>query len=60
MNPVICVIRIALLLSPHLNLFIAERILEIRPVLRAASFEVRPEIKARITRLADSEAVGIW
>ena len=59
MNPVIRIIRTALHLSPHLNLFIAERIIGILLALRAASVEVRPETKARITRLADTEAVGV-
>jgi len=55
MNPVIRVIRIVLFPSPHPNLLIAERMLEIFPVLQTASLDVRPESKARIIRLADRE-----
>jgi len=42
------------------NLLIAERILEILPALHTTSVDVHLESKARITQLADTEAVGVW
>lgn len=58
-NPVIRIIRIACLPSPHLNLPTVDRILEILPTLRATSADLRPKSNLRITRLADTEAVGV-